>query len=205
MLECLKASKYERAIKAFEFIQHLEDGQFRSDRVTPNFHHMLSIARLCWTFKDSLESAEDTIIVALLHDVLEDHPVTHGQIMGEWGKKVADAVELLSRNLTAPETYYANLSLNPLASVVKLVDRIHNLKSMINVFSVAKQERYLKDTLDNYLEIVRVARKAHPWQARVYENLKIILLITTDLVEDGLITKKAFNSSKRYKDGEIPV
>ena len=70
---------------------------------------------------------ERSICVALLHDVVEDTPVTLEEIQREFPSEIAEAVALLTHD---PSTdyfaYVRRLKANPLARKVKLADLMHN-------------------------------------------------------------------------------
>ena len=70
---------------------------------------------------------ERSICVALLHDVVEDSPVTLEEIQREFPSEIAEAVALLTPD---PSTdyfaYVRRLKANPLARKVKLADLMHN-------------------------------------------------------------------------------
>lgn len=71
---------------------------------------------------------ERSICVALLHDVVEDTPVTLEEIQREFPSEIAEAVALLTHD---PSTdyfaYVRRLKANPLAKKVKLADLMHNI------------------------------------------------------------------------------
>lgn len=70
---------------------------------------------------------ERSICVALLHDVVEDTPVTLEEIQREFPSEIAEAVALLTHD---PSTdyfaYVRRLKANPLARKVKLAELMHN-------------------------------------------------------------------------------
>lgn len=71
---------------------------------------------------------EDTTIVALLHDVVEDTDYTlHDlQKMG-FSQQVLDAIALMTHDETVPYMdYVAEIKKNPIARAVKLADLRHN-------------------------------------------------------------------------------
>jgi (p)ppGpp synthase/HD superfamily hydrolase len=91
---------------------------------------------------------EETMTAAFLHDMLEDHGdfVTVAELSRRFGPRFADAVWKLSKKsvgLTKSyEMYFEELSQCPIASVVKLADRAHNLQTMQGVFTAEKQKSY---------------------------------------------------------------
>ncbi len=66
--------------------------------------------------------------VALLHDVVEDTDVTEEELRPIFGKRITDAVMLLTHEEGVPYLdYVRNLKDNPLAKTVKLADLKHNM------------------------------------------------------------------------------
>lgn len=73
---------------------------------------------------------EDEIIVALLHDVMEDHPETCSwkYLEETFGKDVAEALHLLTHNEKVPYMdYVKEIAKNPIARRVKMADLLHNM------------------------------------------------------------------------------
>lgn len=65
----------------------------------------------------------DEIIVALLHDVVEDCDIPISQIERDFGAGIAAAVQAITRHPNeASQVYYQRVKSNPLALAVKLAD-----------------------------------------------------------------------------------
>lgn len=100
---------------------------------------------------------EETTIVALLHDVIEDtdHTLEELSQMG-FGKEITDAIALLTHDDSVEYMEYVRKIKNdPIAKEVKLADLRHNsdLSRMDNVDerALARTEKYKKaiDILEN--------------------------------------------------------
>ncbi len=93
---------------------------------------------------------EETTIVALLHDVVEDTAYTIEDLRQmAFGESVIEALSLLTHDDTAEYTdYVLAIKNNPLATAVKLADLRHNsdLSRLDNIDerAVARREKYLK-------------------------------------------------------------
>lgn len=71
---------------------------------------------------------EDAVIVALLHDVVEDTDYTFDDIkeLG-FSKRVIEALELMTHDKSVPYMdYVAKIKNNPIAKAVKIADLKHN-------------------------------------------------------------------------------
>jgi (p)ppGpp synthase/HD superfamily hydrolase len=93
---------------------------------------------------------EDSTVVALLHDVLEDSALTLQELrdMG-FGERVIEAIALLTHDPAVPYMdYVAQLKPNALAKAVKLADLRHNSDmtrfEQITPRDVARAEKYRK-------------------------------------------------------------
>lgn len=180
--------RYALAGDAMELVAEVEQG-VRKDGVTPKFHHQLSVARLIYTLEPHFMFPEETLAVAFLHDLLEDHgnKWTREMLEARFGKRIADAVWVLtkkSNGLTkSPELYYGEIAKCPIASLVKLADRAHNVQTMVGVFTYEKQGLYVQEVEQHYYPMIKAARRAFPQQYPAYENLKILLRCQCHLIE----------------------
>lgn len=93
---------------------------------------------------------EETTIVALLHDVVEDTDYTIADLsaMG-FDKNVTDALSLLTHDdATEYLDYVRAVKENPIAKAVKLADLKHNADlsrlDVIDEKALARKEKYLK-------------------------------------------------------------
>jgi len=143
--------------KAFDFAREAHLGQKRLSGEL-FITHPLSVAQILANYK--LDST--SIVVGLLHDVIEDTPVTYGEMVKNFGKEIADLVEGITKvsNIklqgSSDEIYVENLRKMILAMskdlrvvLVKLADRYHNLQTA----SILPKERRIKiaqSTLDIY-------------------------------------------------------
>lgn len=93
---------------------------------------------------------EDTVAVALLHDVVEDTELTVADLsaMG-FPARVTDALSLLTHDKETPYfTYVDAIGRNPVARVVKLADLRHNSDldrlEKVDEAALARREKYLR-------------------------------------------------------------
>mgnify|MGYP004607829671 CR=1 FL=1 len=70
---------------------------------------------------------EASVCAALLHDVVEDTPVTLAQLETEFPREVTEAVRLLTHEKgVSYRDYIRAIRKNPIAKAVKLADLAHN-------------------------------------------------------------------------------
>ncbi len=175
---------YHKAVKAMEYAAKYHKG-LRKDGVTPEFYHQLCIAGYVRTLH--LIYSEETMATAFLHDLIEDYDISASELERQFGKEIAFPVSLLSKRrdgYTIENTpYYLNICNDPIASVVKGADRIHNFQTMIGVFDITKQKEYIEDCKVGLLPMLKKARRKFPEQEPAYENIKHALLSQIDLIE----------------------
>lgn len=173
---------YHSAVEALEFAAEYHTG-VRKDGLTPEFEHQIRIAHFIRTLEPSLLNPEDTIASALLHDVVEDHPVPLDAIYRKFGKVVGTAVDMLTKNKGKDDIeYYKQMETNAIASIVKGADRMHNVQSMQGVFTSDKQLNYVAEVNHFILPMLRNARRNFPTQEAAYENIKHVLRSQVEFV-----------------------
>lgn len=156
----LDAGLLERSLRA-AFAAH--DGQKRKDGA-PYVVHPLRVA-VCVV--EELGSRETELAAAaLLHDTVEDTPLTLDEIERFAGPRVRTLVDLLTKPRLADKAeldrvYFARLLAGDAgASVVKCADRIDNLRDMARSgWPLAKKRGYLDEARE---KILPVARKSAP-------------------------------------------
>ena len=110
---------------------------------------------------------DDVIAACLAHDILEDAHWKAEEL--PVGDRVREAVRLVSKSEYDPnepdweDKYYENIRKNPLACLVKCLDRVNNLAGMADAFSRKWMIRYTKETDKYYPELLNALRKMPDW------------------------------------------
>lgn len=184
----LYGAKYYRALKAFDLAKRFHVG-FRKDNSTPEFQHQLEIALFITTLKDVINE-EDAIIVALLHDLLEDYvEVTQHEIDELVGLTASRSVVVISKKIQGKyrhrevDSYFNDIAMDREASLVKGCDRVRNLQTMVGVFSLEKQQEYIQETKDYFLPMLKRAAGIFPMQYLAYMNIRTMLKSQIELLE----------------------
>jgi GTP pyrophosphokinase len=122
----------------------------------PYFSHPLEVAGICTELKLDLE----TVVTALLHDTIEDTAATYEEIERLFGKEIAalvDGVTKLSKlELQSERTKDAEnfrkfllaMSDDVRVLLVKLADRLHNMRTLTHIPSPEKRHRIAQETMD---------------------------------------------------------
>jgi GTP diphosphokinase / guanosine-3',5'-bis(diphosphate) 3'-diphosphatase len=155
----LPAEQVERVRAAAEFGAAAHQGQKRLSG-EPYIAHPVAAADIL----AELHLDADTLIAAILHDVIEDTPTPKEEIAARFGDDVAeivdgvtklDQIQFKSRQEAQAESFRKML----LAMVrdlrvilVKLADRTHNLRTM-DAVAPAKRRQVARETLDIYAPV----------------------------------------------------
>ena len=101
---------------------------------------------------------EDTTVVALLHDLIEDTDYTLDDLrqMG-FGEQVLDAIALMTHDPAVPYMdYVAQIKTNPIARAVKLADLKHN-SDMTRLDSITP---YDEERAKKYRKAIRLLKRS---------------------------------------------
>jgi GTP pyrophosphokinase len=157
--------------RAFAMASRAHEGQRRLSG-EPYVSHSIAVAQIVTDL--GLEST--SVVAALLHDVVEDTPVTVAEIEAEFGPVVAqivDGVTKLDRlkfsSREAQQAATVRKMLVAMANdwrvlVIKLADRLHNMRTL-SVMPEWKQRRIAQQTLDIYAPLAhRLGIQEIKWQ-----------------------------------------
>ncbi|WP_065846210.1 bifunctional (p)ppGpp synthetase/guanosine-3',5'-bis(diphosphate) 3'-pyrophosphohydrolase [Sphingobium sp. Ndbn-10] len=124
----------------------------------PYFSHPIEVAGILTDF--NLD--DQTIVTALLHDTIEDTLVTYEEIEHAFGKDVArmvdgvtklSKIEAMSENERAAENlrkFLLAMSDDIRVLLVKLADRLHNMRTLHFIKNEQKRRRIARETMDIY-------------------------------------------------------
>ena len=147
----------ETLSKAYNFAVKAHEKQKR-DEGSPYIIHPIAVASILTELK--LDSA--TIATGLLHDTIEDTHATYKNIEEEFGKEVADLVDGVTKisefeNQAISNSRAENFRKLILATskdirvlLVKLADRLHNMRTIKFVIDKEKQIKKAKETMEIY-------------------------------------------------------
>lgn len=155
----LKKSEIEAVKAAFHFSDQAHLGQYRQSG-EPYITHPVAVAEICARWHLDAQS----IMTALLHDVIEDQGVAKAELAGRFGAKVAELVDGLSK-LDKMELRHCKdaqaenfrkmmlaMARDVRVILVKLADRLHNMRTL-GAVPEEKRLRVARETLDIYAPI----------------------------------------------------
>lgn len=143
-------------MKAYEYAKLMHKNQKRKSG-EPYIIHPVNVAIIL----ADLDMDVETIIAALLHDVVEDTPATYDDVKNMFSEDIANIVDGVTKlnklNYKSSEDFQAeNLRKMILAMnndirviIVKLADRLHNLRTL-EYMNEEKQKQKAKETIEIY-------------------------------------------------------
>ena len=165
------AADFAQIRAAFEFASTAHAGQKRKSG-EPYIIHPLAVAQI--VAEQKLDS--ESIMAALLHDVIEDTPATHEEVAKRFSPTVADLVEGVSKltriqYATKEDEQMENLRKMLIAMskdirviLIKISDRLHNMRTM-EYQSPAKQKQKSLETMEIYAPIAhRLGMQRMKWE-----------------------------------------
>ena len=152
-----KFLNHEKLLKAYDFAVKAHSNQKRASG-DPYSVHPIEVANILTDLK--LDSA--TITTGLLHDTIEDTHATYETIKGEFGEEVADLVDGVTKISVFENTALTNskaenfrklilaTSKDIRVLLVKLADRLHNMRTINGIVKEEKRKRIAQETMEIY-------------------------------------------------------
>ena len=145
--------------RAYYFAEQAHHGQFRLSG-EPYVTHPLAVAGIL----ADMHMDHQSLMAAMLHDVIEDTGIDKLTIQGQFGQTVADLVDGVSKlNQIEFDTFaekqaedFQKMALAMAKDIrvilVKLADRLHNMRTL-GALELDKRQRIARETLDMYAPI----------------------------------------------------
>jgi len=152
-LEISNTLDFDLINKAIYWARKYHGSQMRKSG-EPYYTHPLEVAYLISVHS---RPTTNTIVTSILHDIIEDTEVTAGMIVDNFGWRISEMVDALTRD--RPDG--TKLSVEEILSnalerddkevlLIKLVDRIHNTLT-IGVKHIEKQIKEANETLEHFI------------------------------------------------------
>lgn len=144
---------------AYSIAREQHDGQFRKSKTEqiPYIEHPIFI---CSCLRGELGILDSDILsAAMLHDVLEDgkdKEVLASYLRLAVSPDCFHIVSLLTKQDGYVEEYYEKIKTSRAAVIVKLADRLHNVRTMGDGFSPKKIQSYIEETKTHVLPLAEV-------------------------------------------------
>ena len=186
----LEPQQVEEVYRAYLVGARAHEGQSRVSG-EPYISHPVAVARILGEMRMDANS----IIAAILHDVIEDTPTLKENLIDEFGEEVGELVDGVSKLTkidfrSRAEAQAENFRKMMLAMVkdirviiIKLADRLHNMRTL-DAMPPDKRRRIARETMDIYAPIANrlgifkmrhelldlSIKSAHPMRYRALEN-----------------------------------
>ena len=154
-----------QALACLAFAREKHHGQVRKgDANIPYISHPLTMA--CHALAMGIVD-DDVLASLLLHDVVEDTGTSLDELPAN--ERVRKAVSLVSYNTYSGSKekirsiYYKNIKENPLACLIKCIDRCNNLSCMASGFTKKKMASYVVSTEQYVLPLIEQVKAVSEW------------------------------------------
>lgn len=180
---------YYKVLEAMELSNDHHNGSRNGG--DPEFIHQLGIFHNLRTLHDHIRNPITVYILVFLHDAVEDPNkatrklISLEEVEKRFGSMISFKVRLLSKEILGqpnPDYSLDDIFDDEDTAVVKSGDRVDNISSMYGVFKPARLERYVKETLEEFIPRIKNARRRFPDQEAVFENMKLELVNQLDLI-----------------------
>ena len=198
----------DRIHRAYTFARDAHGEQKRKDG-QPFISHPLAAAEIV----AEMGLDEESLIAAILHDCIEDTPVTHEDIAENFSPQIADIVEGVTKltrvvYTSKEEEQMENLRKMLMAMakdirviLIKIADRLHNMRTM-EYQSAPKQREKALETMEIYAPIAhRLGMQRIKWEL---EDLALLYLdpvgyteIQNGLREREAVSKEFFSTTQK--------
>jgi len=129
----------------------------------PYYSHPIEVAYMISDYK----LKTDVIVASILHDIIEDTEVTAGMILDNFGWRITEMVDRLTRDrpdgtkLSVEEIINNAYKLkDEEVLLIKLFDRLHNIRT-IKYLSIEKQKEMALKTIRKFINIVLFYKFSH--------------------------------------------
>lgn len=119
----------------------------------PYYSHPLEVAYMISDYK----LKTDVIVSSILHDIIEDTPVTAGMILDNFGWRITEMVDMLTRDRPDGSKLSVEEVLNNAYQkqdeevlTIKLFDRLHNLTTL-DAITAEKKQKIALETLSSFV------------------------------------------------------
>ena len=162
------ALNLRNTLKALPFARECHKNQVRNSG-EPYLNHPTTMACHCSALFQGVDPGfmDALLATALLHDVCEDCGVAVEAL--PFSPEVTEAVRLLTFTVKQGETkeqaktrYYNDIATNKIATIVKLIDRCHNVSTMPGVFTLERMKKYYQETNQYVLPLLEQAMLEYP-------------------------------------------
>lgn len=172
-----KLNKMPLSLKAMEMALTYHTGMRKGGEKAEVSHQFELVSYALPLYEDSPD--KDIIVSAcFLHDVCEDYDVPFETIAKEFGMDVVTTVKGVTKAKGFTKTpadyeaYYKGMLENPFILPVKACDRLHNLSTMLEVFTLKKRKAYIEEVREFMIPTAKKVRMLYP---ETYQKVTLLI------------------------------
>jgi len=164
------------------------------------YTHPLEVAYMISDYK----LKTDVIVASILHDIIEDTPVTAGMILDNFNWRIAEMVDMLTRDRPDGNKLSVEQILNNAYDLkdkevllIKLIDRLHNIQT-IGSIAPEKQKKIAQETLQDIISLTTIFQDLN---LEIELNTKSLTILYGKEIADQMIKKRynIFSISDSYQ------
>ena len=160
---------------AADFASRRHNGMARKGRGSePYINHLAEVANILAEVTDGADA--ELVAAAWLHDTVEDTGVTLVELMAEFGERVAALVVEVTDDMSLPKTKRREMQIesaphkSPGAKLIKIADKISNIRARIHSDPSAEERADLKDYVDWAEQVVAGCRGGNAALDRMFDD-----------------------------------
>ncbi len=164
------------------------------------YTHPLEVAYMISDYK----LKTDVIVASILHDIIEDTEVTAGMILDNFGCRITEMVDRLTRDRPDGSKLSVEEILNNAYDLkdkevllIKLFDRLHNIQT-IGSIALEKQKKIAQETLQDIISLTTIFQDLN---LEIELNTKSFTILYGKEIADQMIKKRynIFSISDSYQ------
>jgi len=139
-------------LKTLKFAAHKHQHQRRKNEwASPYINHLIAVSEILWEI--GKVRSMNTVVAALLHDILEDTDTTSEELERIFGKEICSIVKEVTDDKSLPKQVRKHLQVEHAGSAslearhIKLADKIANVRDIIDAppanWSLERQQKYV--------------------------------------------------------------
>jgi guanosine-3',5'-bis(diphosphate) 3'-pyrophosphohydrolase len=161
--------------EAADLAARRHNGMARKGRGSePYINHLAEVANILAEVTDGDDA--ELIAAGWLHDTVEDTGVTREKLVQEFGERVAALVMEVTDDMSLPKTKRRQKQIedaphkSPDAKLIKIADKISNIRARIHSDPTAEERADLTDYVDWAEQVVAGCRGVNPALDRLFDD-----------------------------------
>lgn len=150
-----------KIVEALYYAAENHRGKYRDDGFTPYFLHVLEVVYIL--IKQRVLDYK-VIVAAIIHDLVEDTPVTRNDVRKKFGYAISQIVHFLtkSKDREKRKLYWSIIrsikDRNILWRVIaiKFADRIHNMSTLRAIKEIERRKRKIEETAREFPKLYKI-------------------------------------------------